>query len=167
MLAILRPTIFVKRVEELTPARLRGWRLRSLLLDVDCTLTRYRQQETSPEVAAWIKQLREAGIGLCLVSTGLSQRISEFAKRLDLPYVPKAMKPFPFGIWSALKEINAVPADTAMVGDQVFADIVAGHLAGVRTVLVRPIHPEEEPWFTQLKRGPERWLLEKIEKEKA
>ena len=48
-----------------------------------------------------------------------------------------------------------------MVGDQLFADILAGNLARVRTILVRAIHPEEEPWFTRLKRGPERWILGK------
>ena len=41
---------------------------------------------------------------------------------------------------------------TAMVGDQVFADVMAGRLAGVFTILVRPIHPEDEPWFTRWKR---------------
>ena len=46
-----------------------------------------------------------------------------------------------------------------MVGDQVFADILAGRLAGLKTILVDPIHPEEEPWFTRLKRPPERWVL--------
>jgi predicted HAD superfamily phosphohydrolase YqeG len=45
-----------------------------------------------------------------------------------------------------------------MVGDQVFADVVAGRLAGLRTILVRPTSPDE-PWFTQLKRPFERQLL--------
>ena len=28
-----------------------------------------------------------------------------------------------------------------MVGDQLFADIMAGRLAGIRTILVKPMHP--------------------------
>ncbi|NLF07363.1 MAG: hypothetical protein GX594_05210, partial [Pirellulaceae bacterium] len=32
-----------------------------------------------------------------------------------------------------------------------------------RTILVEPIHPEEEPWFTRAKRLPERVLLARIE----
>jgi predicted HAD superfamily phosphohydrolase YqeG len=51
------------------------------------------------------------------------------------------------------------PASTALVGDQVFADVLAGRLAGLKTILVEPIHPEEEPWYTRLKRPPERWVL--------
>ena len=49
-----------------------------------------------------------------------------------------------------------------MVGDQIFADVMAGRLAGIRSILVDPIHPEEEPWFTRLKRLPERFVLRRL-----
>ncbi len=162
MLGLVTPHYRVSGVQELKPERLRQWGLRALLLDVDCTLTRYRQGEVSPEVAAWIEELRAAGIGLCLVSNGLGRRIQQLAERLGLPCVAKAMKPFPWGIWSALRKLQSAPSQTAMVGDQLFADVMAGRLAGVRTILVRPIHPEEEPWYTRLKRLPERAVLERL-----
>jgi uncharacterized protein len=159
MLHLLTPHYRVETVQELTLERLRQWQLRTLLLDVDCTLTRYRRGEATPEVAAWLEQLRGAGIGLCLVSNGMGPRIRQFAARLDLPCVAKAMKPFPWGVWAALRKLQAQPAQTAMVGDQLFADVMAGRMAGVRSILVRPIHPEEEPWYTRLKRLPEAFLL--------
>jgi predicted HAD superfamily phosphohydrolase YqeG len=62
-----------------------------------------------------------------------------------------------------MQKLNAVPSETAMVGDQLFADILAGRLAGIRTIHVRPIHPEEEPFFTRLKRGPERFIFRRLE----
>jgi uncharacterized protein len=159
MLRLFTPHYRVSTVEELTPERLGLWGLHALLLDVDCTLTRYRQGEASPRVTAWIDQLRTAGIGLCLVSNGMGRRIRCFAARLELPCVSKAMKPLPWGIWSAMQKLQAQPQHTAMVGDQLFADVMAGRLAGIRSILVDPIHPEEEPWFTRLKRGPERVAL--------
>jgi hypothetical protein len=162
MLRLVTPHVRVETVWELTPERLRQLGLRALLLDVDCTLTRYHQHELSPEVAAWLEELRAAGVGLCLVSNGLGQRIRSFARQLGLPCVAKAMKPLPWGVWSAMRTLNSVPAETAMVGDQIFADVMAGRLAGVRSILVRPIHPEEEPWFTRLKRLPERLVLRRL-----
>ena len=48
------------------------------------------------------------------------------------------------------------------MGDQVFADVMAGRLAGIRSILVEPIHPEEEPWYTRLKRLPERIVLARM-----
>ena len=159
MLRLVTPHYRVLSVQELTPERLRLWGLYALLLDVDCTLTRYRQEEPSPKVVAWIKDLRAAKIELCLVSNGMGRRIQRMAERLDLPCVSKAMKPLPWGIWSAMEKLDAAPAETAMVGDQLFADVMAGRLAGIRSILVEPICPEEEPWYTRLKRLPERLVL--------
>jgi len=164
MIRLIAPHLCVERVEELTLDRLRDLELDALLLDVDCTLKRYRAEEVTPEVAAWLEGLRAGGIGLCLLSNGMGRRIRQFAEKLDLPYLATACKPFPLGCRRAVRKINVSPGRTAMVGDQLFADVVAGRLAGLKTILVRPIHPEEEPWFTRLRRCPERWLLRRMGK---
>ena len=162
MFRIITPHYRIHHVWELTPERLRQWGLCALLLDVDCTLSRYRQSEALPEVIVWIEQLRTAGVRLCLVSNGMGPRIEQFAQRLNVPCVAKAMKPLPWGLWSAVEKLDAPPSQTAIVGDQVFADVMAGRLAGIRSILVEPIHPEEEPWYTRLKRLPERLVLARL-----
>jgi uncharacterized protein len=162
MFRFLRPHLRIARVEELTPERLRAIGIEALLLDADCTLKRYCAEECSPEVTAWVAGLRAAGIGLCLVSNGFGTRIGRFAENLGLPFVAKAIKPLPVGCWRALRKCHFPAAGTAMVGDQLFADVLAGRLAGLTTILVDPIHPEDEPWFTRLKRRPERFLLRRI-----
>ena len=103
----LHPTLpNVHHVWELTPERLGQWGLCALLLDVDCTLSRYRQGEALPEVVAWIEQLRTAGVRLCLVSNGMGAANPAVAERLDLPCVAKAMKPLPWGLWSAMEKLK-------------------------------------------------------------
>lgn len=159
MLRFLAPHLRVKSVRELSLQRLRELGIDALLLDVDCTLKRYRHEEVTPEVAAWLEELRAGGIGLCLVSNGWGRRVRRFAQRLDLPFVAKALKPFPFGCRAAVRKMGFRRSRTAMVGDQLFADVMAARLAGLTSILVRPIHPEEEPWFTRIKRPPERCLL--------
>jgi uncharacterized protein len=159
---IITPHYRIHHVWELTPERLGLWGLRALLLDVDCTLKRYSQREALPEVILWIDQLRAAGIRLCLVSNGMGQRIEQFAEGLGVPCVAKAMKPLPWGLWRAIERLDAPPSQTAIVGDQIFADVMAGRLARIRSILVEPIHPEEEPWYTRLKRLPERIVLARM-----
>ena len=61
-----------------------------------------------------------------------------------------------------METIHSLPLETAIVGDQIFADVMAGRLAGIRAILVDPIHPEEEPWFTRLKCLPERAVLARL-----
>jgi HAD superfamily phosphatase (TIGR01668 family) len=158
----LTPHLRVESVLELTAERLRALGIEALLLDVDCTLKRYRAAEVSPEVAAWLGQLAAAGVGLCLVSNGRGRRIRQFAEQLGLAFVAKALKPLPYGCRAAVRKMGFDPRQTAMVGDQLFADVMAGRLAGLRSILVRPIHPEDEPWFTRLKRPLERLLLARM-----
>ena len=159
MLQFIKPHLRVKSVLELTPEKLRQWGIEALLLDVDCTLKRYRQTTVDPEIGRWLAEMRENGIRCCIVSNGLEPRIRPFAEQLGLPYVSKAMKPISNGVKRAMQIIAALPPRTAIIGDQLFADIIAGRLAGIRTILVDPIHPEEEPWYTRLKRKPEAWAL--------
>jgi HAD superfamily phosphatase (TIGR01668 family) len=162
MLSLLTPHYRVHRVWELTPERLRQWGLYYLLVDVDCTLTRYQQGEPMPEAAAWIEQMGIEGFTLCLVSNGRRRRIGQFAERFHLPCISSAMKPLPWGVRTAIRRLECPPQETALVGDQIFADVMAARLAGVRSILVEPIHPEEEPWYTRLKRWPERLVLAKL-----
>ena len=155
---IFTPAIHVSEVSILTPEYLSERKIENLLLDVDCTLKRYSCTELESASAAWLEQMRQANVGLCLVSNGKPGRIGQFAQKLNLPYSALAMKPFPFGLKRAITAQGWDKSRTAMVGDQIFADIMAANLAGVVSILVDPIHPEEEPWFTRLKRPFERFF---------
>lgn len=158
MRCLFFPTRYVASVTALTPARLADWGISSLLLDADCTLKRYSEPLPGPEILRWLETTRNSGIALALVSNGLGPRISRLAEEIKLPYTARALKPLPGGVRRAMRENHMDPQRTAMVGDQLFADIGAGNLAGIQTILVDPIHPEEEHWFTRLKRPPERLM---------
>ena len=47
---------------------------------------------------------------------------------------------------------------TVFIGDQIFTDILGANLAGIRSVLVKPINPKEEIQIV-LKRYPEKLVL--------
>jgi hypothetical protein len=75
--------------------------------------------------------------------------------------VPLAVKPLPRGVHAALAKLQLERTRVALVGDQVFADVLAGRLAGVFTILVKPT-TTQEPWITHIKRPLERWVLRRI-----
>lgn len=164
MLHLLTPHLRVESVLNLTINRLAELEINSLLLDVDCTLKRYHETDVQPEIAQWINTMKAGEIGCCIISNGLSHRIKHFADKVGLPFVDQALKPFPCGVYKALNKMAFDPNRTAIVGDQIFADVLAGRLAGIKCILVKPIHPEEEPCFTRLKRPPERLWLSWLDK---
>ena len=136
---------------------LRTLGLEGLLLDIDGTLKDFRATEIPTEIRAWLAQLRADGMKLCLVSNGRPQRIGRIAAALDLPFIAKAFKPLPRGCTRALQQLGLDRKQVGIVGDQVFADVLAGRLAGIFTILVPPTS-RDEPWFTRLKR-PLEWLV--------
>ena len=161
MFRIFQPHLRIGSVTELTASRLAALGLRSLLLDVDCTLKHYRDTDIPPEIAGWLDSMKTARIGLCLVSNGRAHRIGRFAESIGLPFVAPAMKPLPFGCNAAVKSMGFDKKTTAMIGDQVFADLLAGKLAGLFTILVTPLSPEQEPWFARIKRPFEKLVLKR------
>ena len=159
MFRYFQPHLYLDSVTELTPERLSSLGLKSLLLDVDCTLKHYKSKELPPETARWLNDMKEHNIGLCLVSNGRSRRIRQFAESVHIPCIALALKPLPFGLNRAVRRMNFDRKTTAMVGDQVFADILAGKFAGLFTILVTPLNPEDEPWFARMKRPLEKIVL--------
>jgi HAD superfamily phosphatase (TIGR01668 family) len=135
--------------------------IRFLLLDVDSTLKPYRAPEVFPENIQWIESLKATGIQCCILSNGRQKRIRPIAERLQIPFVAPALKPTPFGCRTAIKMMQFDSKATAIVGDQVFADILAGKFAKIFTILVTPIKPEEERWYTRIKRPFEKWVIRK------
>ncbi len=161
MFQIFRPHYRLDSVLRMTPEWLSEVGLSSLLLDVDSTLKAYRNEAFSEEILNWLAEMKRSGIGLCLVSNGHGGRIGRLAESLDLPFVAPAFKPLAIGCKRAMLKMSFDPKSTAMVGDQVFADIAAANLAGITAILIEPIRPEQEPLWTRIKRPLERLLLGK------
>jgi HAD superfamily phosphatase (TIGR01668 family) len=158
MLNLLRPHLFLTSVLELGASHLQSLGVEGLLLDLDGTLKDYRAEAIPEPVRQWVGRLRAQGIRLCLVSNGKTRRIERFAQVLEAPFIAKAFKPLPLGCRRALKLLGLDRRRAAIVGDQVFADVLAGRLAGLWTILVPPTN-SDEPWFTRLKRPFERQVL--------
>ncbi len=158
MTPLLRPHYRLESVVQLTPDRLAEWNLRSLLLDVDSTLKKYGASELPSDVAVWLEEMKSNRIGLCLVSNGAARRIGSFAESVGLPFVAPAFKPLAIGCRKAMRQMQFDPRTTAMVGDQIFADIIAARLAGITAILIKPISPELEPLWTRFKRPLEKMV---------
>ena len=68
------------------------------------------------------------------------------------------LKPLPFGFWRALKRLGSERKNTAIVGDQIFTDIVGGNCVGLKTVLLTPIQLETSLRF-RIKRKIESYVI--------
>ena len=107
----------------------------------------------------WIDRVHAAGIPTCVVSNNFhTKQVERSARELDSECIHHAMKPAPFAVRAALKRMGVSPNEAVLIGDQVYTDIIAGNLAGVRTVLVRP-QCNTDLWYTHIMRIGERAIL--------
>ena len=122
-----------------------------VLVDRDNTCVPRDAGHAPEAVTDWIARAQRAGIDVCLVSNNFhSREVRASAEELGIPcVVDHAMKPAPFALRRAMRLTGHDAAHTLMVGDQVFTDVLAGNLAGVRTVLVRP-QSTSDLWYTHV-----------------
>lgn len=135
--------------------------IRLLLIDLDNTLLGWKGSDLSEEVTHWMARVHAVGFSVCLVSNAAAARLRVQAQRLNVDYVPVAKKPSRRGLRKAMQRFQRGPEETAMIGDQVFADVLAGNRLGIYTILVVPIDLREQ-WYMRLVRMLERWVLARL-----
>lgn len=139
---MFKPNIKLKRITDVSLSVLNKYNIDSLILDVDNTLSTHHGQVLTDGLEEWLDLMRQNGIKMTVLSNSKSKRLEPFAKKIGLDYISLGLKPLPFGFWRALKRLGSKRKNTAIVGDQIFTDIVGGNCVGLKTILLTPIKPE-------------------------
>ena len=155
------PNLYYKKVEEITIEILLKNKIKLLILDVDNTLIDY-YKNLSEEVKQWTKEMKGQGIKLYILSnTNNKEKVETVAKELQIPYKYFAMKPLKKGFKNIQKETNIKPEKIAVVGDQIFTDVLGGNRSNMFTILVDPIDNKKDYWYTAWKRPIENKIKNK------
>ncbi len=158
MLKWLRPDHVVQFVTQIDVEELRDRGIRGLLLDLDNTLVAWNSHELEESVHLWLEWAQACDLSLCLVSNAKPGRIQRAIDPLEIPFVALARKPMLKGFRRAMKLLGTEPKQTAMIGDQVFTDVLGANLLGLHTILIElPQLPEQ--WWMKGTRRLERWVL--------
>ncbi len=136
--------------------------VRCVLLDRDNTLVPRDIKTAPPEVRAWLSKLHEAGMAVCMVSNNFhTNAVCASAEELGCAVVHHAMKPLPVAVKYAMHMVGVPSEQTVLIGDQIFTDMMAGNLAGVQTILVRP-QSRRDLWYTYILRAMEHVVLRNV-----
>lgn len=129
---------------------------RGVIFDIDNTLVPHNEP-TDEKTVAFIKQLKDMGFRVCLLSNNDRERVASFNKSLKVSFVYKANKPFSNGYEMAMNAINTDVKTTLFVGDQIFTDVWGAKRMGIFSILLDPINPKEEIQII-IKRLPEKYI---------
>ena len=116
---------------------------RGLIFDIDNTLVPHGVR-ADERAKALFERLKKIGFKCCLLSNNKEVRVRMFNDDVKVNYIYDAHKPSVKNYQKAMQILNTDKSNTIFVGDQIFTDIYGANRTGIRTILVKPIHPKEE-----------------------
>ncbi len=157
MLQKFYPDAYVDSAYGIDFEKLYGEGYRGVIFDIDNTLVPHGApaDKRSKELFARLKSL---GYGIILLSNNKKPRVKTFGDAVGAGYIYKAKKPAVGNYRKAMELMHTDKGSTLFVGDQLFTDVWGAKKAGMRTFLVKPIHPKEEIQIV-LKRRLEKIVL--------
>ena len=141
-MSIFYPHFFFRRIYEIPLDFFQERGIRALLIDVDNTLTTDNNPVPHEKVLDWLDGQRARGMKLLAFSNNHEVRVAPFAKALGLGYIADAAKPLTGRVKRSLREMGVGCSEAAVIGDQIFTDVLCARLSGCTAVLVEPMKPE-------------------------
>ncbi len=171
----LKPDLWVKDIYSIDLYVLKSKGIKALFFDIDNTLVQYSDKSSDENLNKWFEKLLDAGFKIGFLSNAKDCRIENFAegvyvkgeKLMENPsfkLTGSARKPLRYGYKILAGKFCLMPNEIAMVGDQLFTDILGGNRFGCMTILVDPINKDDEHWFVSFKRIFEKRHIKKFKK---
>ena len=157
---LFKSTIALKSVLDITTELLEDNKIKGLILDLDNTLTTHDNPKPADGVLNWLDVMKKSGVKLMIVSNNHGHRVKPFAEMLGLEFVSEGRKPLSKGINEAQKRMGIPFSQLAVVGDQIFTDILGANLKRIKSIYVKPIEHEKTTFF-KIKRKAEKLFLPK------
>ncbi len=143
MINLLYPRVYVDSLLDIPRDLLRDRNINAFILDLDNTITEWNSNELRAEVEEWFGLIKSEGFKACILSNNGEQRIEKVAVKLGIPFIHRAGKPRRHSFFKAVNLLGVRAEEVAVVGDQIFTDVLGGNRAGLFTVLVKPLARRE------------------------
>ena len=154
------PSLYLDSVKNINPTLLKKNNIKGLILDVDNTLIDYYRNLVEG-AEKWCEELKNEGIKCIILSNSNKKRkVEEVAEKLNIDYIMFAKKPLKSGFKRALSKLELKPEEVAVVGDQLFTDVIGAKRMNMFSILVKQVG-EKDIFITKLKRPIENAIIRK------
>ncbi len=161
-----KPNLYETSIYEIDLDKLKEIGIKGFIFDVDNTIVTYETPVPDEKVKSWFKKLHDMGFVSYIASNNSKGRVSKFAENLGVGFMPRAHKPLTKNLKKICENMKIKPHETAMVGDQLFTDILGGNNAGMFTILVEQIS-QKEAFSIKFKRVFEKMVLPRNKRKKG
>ena len=160
------PDLYLNSVIDINATLLKKNKLEALILDVDNTLIDY-YKNLIDGAEDWCENLKSEGIKCIILSnSNKKEKVETVAKKLGIKYIMFAKKPLKSGFKRALEKLEMKPEQVAVVGDQIFTDVIGAKRMKMFSILVKQVG-EKYIFITKVKRPIENAIIKKYLREKG
>ena len=134
------PQYAFRNFTSITPDFLKKLGVKFLMLDLDNTIAKYSEHSPTETIFNWVAEMKGNSIELFFISNSKREtRVDAFSEALQIDFVKDAHKPSPDCLHKTMDTKRYTAEESALLGDQIFTDTLAGNRAGVKTIIVRPL----------------------------
>lgn len=152
------PDVMLDSAFSLDPDMLCKKGIRCVIFDIDNTLAPYSVKTCSIEAEALLSKLEGAGIHVGFASNNSAERVMLFNTKGRF-FVSDAKKPKNTAAKIFCEHFKVTANELAVVGDQIFTDVLLAKNAKAFSILVPPIDRKHEPWYFIFKRPLEKIII--------
>lgn len=154
------PKLYCEKITDLKLDYLKQNNIKALILDVDNTLLDF-DLKIVDGLKSWYENLKNNDIKCIILSNSNKiEKIKMVADLLKVPYIKFATKPLKRGFKLAQKELQLPNENIAVVGDQIFTDVIGANRSNMYSILVKPL-AEKDLLLTKIKRPIENLVIKK------
>lgn len=162
---MIYPKEYLNSVKDISIELLNKNNIKGLILDVDNTLISL-DKKMPAGIVEWVKNIKANGIKICILSNSNKiDKVEAVAKLIESPYIFFGKKPLKSGFLRAQNILKLKAENIAVVGDQIFTDVIGANRCGMFSILVKPIE-EKDYLITKIKRPLEKMIINKYQKNK-
>ena len=158
---VFEPDYYFAEAFSVSPSFLLSRGIGVLILDIDNTLVTYADAYPTEAVTKWINAMKQGGVRLAIASNNHGKRVDTFAESLDVFTVSDSNKPSRKAVDVICRRFSITPDKAAVIGDQIFTDVLCANRAGAVAILVKPL-PYRENLFFKFKRLLEKPIIKKF-----
>jgi len=136
----LIPDVYLENVYAIDVDKLqKKKKIKGIIIDLDNTLVPWGKNHLDERIIFWINQVKESEMKICIVSNSRSAHVTEMGNLLDIPFYSSRYKPLKKPFLEAMRMMNTENKETAVIGDQIFTDVLGGNRLNLLTILVFPL----------------------------
>ena len=160
------PQAYFDKITDIDIDFLKKNNITAIIFDVDNTLLDFDLNIVSG-LENWFEGIKACGINAIIVSnSNKTTKIEKVANLLDIDYIQFALKPLKTGLKKAQKTLNVDSEKIAVIGDQIFTDVIGANRCHMFSILVKPL-AEKDIWITRFKRPIENFVINRYLKDRG